>query len=343
LNIEIINPIKYPNWDDLLLTSDQAIFFHTSAWARVLCESYNYKPLYFITKDNDRLSSLIPIMEIKSFLTGKRGISLPFTDYCTPIGSSEDQLNIISEKLIDYGKKAGWKHLELRGGMNNLEKSPASATFVSHSLDLSGGEQKIFSSFRDSNQRNIKNAAKSNIKVTFNNTWNSVEIFYRLNSITRKHHGIPPQPKRFFKKIFEHIISKDKGIVALVFHQEIPVAGAVFFHFGKKALFKYGASIRKYHYLRPNNFLMWEVIKRYLNDGFQYFSFGRTEPENEGLLQFKRGWGTRKEKLNYYRYDLKKGCFLSKKKGIKISHNFFRLMPAPLLRLTGNILYRHVG
>ena len=59
------------NWDELLLTSDQSIFFQTSAWAKVLCESYNYTPLYFITKDDDRLSSLIPVMEVNSFLTGK--------------------------------------------------------------------------------------------------------------------------------------------------------------------------------------------------------------------------------------------------------------------------------
>ena len=44
MNISIINPIKHPDWDDLLLTADRATFFHTTAWARVLSESYGYKP-----------------------------------------------------------------------------------------------------------------------------------------------------------------------------------------------------------------------------------------------------------------------------------------------------------
>jgi hypothetical protein len=343
LNIEIINPIEYPDWDDLLLTSDQSIFFQTSAWARVLCESYNYKPLYFVTKDGDRLSSLIPVMEVNSFLTGKRGISLPFTDYCIPIADSEDQLNTLTEKLIDYGRQAGWKHLELRGGMNYLDKSAPSATFVSHSLDLSGGEQEIFKSFRDSTRRNIKKALKENIRVTFDDSWQSVETFYNLNSITRKHHGIPPQPKKFFKNIFKHIISRDKGVVALALYRGIPVAGAVFFHFGKKALFKYGASIRKYHYLRPNNLLMWEVIKRYLNDGYQYFSFGKTEINNQGLMQFKKGWGTRERLIYYYTYDFKSDLFIVPQKTFKSSYHIFKLLPEPLLKLAGNLLYRHVG
>jgi hypothetical protein len=59
--ITIVNPIEYPNWDDLLLTNDQSTFFHTSAWARVLHESYKYKPLYFTSIDNGKLSALIPV------------------------------------------------------------------------------------------------------------------------------------------------------------------------------------------------------------------------------------------------------------------------------------------
>jgi len=55
---------------------------------------------------------------------------------------------------------------------------------------------------------------------------------------------------------------------------------------------KYGASEKAYHHLRPNNLIMWEAIKWCAQNGFKTFSLGRTEPENEGLLQFKQGWGT---------------------------------------------------
>ncbi|RPJ11072.1 MAG: methicillin resistance protein, partial [Deltaproteobacteria bacterium] len=77
MNISILNPIEHPDWDDLLLTADRATFFHTTAWARVLSESYGYKPLYFAAIDNGKLAGLIPVMEIDSWLTGKRGVSLP--------------------------------------------------------------------------------------------------------------------------------------------------------------------------------------------------------------------------------------------------------------------------
>ena len=121
------------------------------------------------------------------------------------------------------------------------------------------------------------------------------------------------------------------------------VAAAVYFHFGSEAVYKYGASDRNYQHLRPNNLVMWQAIKWCCRNGFKRFSFGRTEPEKQGLLQFKRGWGTKEDKIKYYRYDLKSGCFVTKASGPKTSYHLFRHMPPPLLRLTGNFLYRHMG
>jgi lipid II:glycine glycyltransferase (peptidoglycan interpeptide bridge formation enzyme) len=214
---------------------------------------------------------------------------------------------------------------------------------LTHDLDLSQTEQEIFTTFKDSTKRNIIKAIQKGVHVKIQKSLESIEEYYRLHCITRKRHGLPPQPLYFFKKIYEHIISKKKGFVALATYKKKVIAGAVFFQFGHKAIFKYGASDPRYLYLRPNNLVMWEAIKRYCQNGFKIFNFGRTELKHKGLLQFKRGWGVKEEILNYYKYDLKENCFVIKKVGIKSSYRFFKVMPAPILRFAGNILYRHVG
>jgi lipid II:glycine glycyltransferase (peptidoglycan interpeptide bridge formation enzyme) len=147
----------------------------------------------------------------------------------------------------------------------------------------------------------------------------------------------------FFRKVFEHVISIGQGFIILAFHQSEVIAGATFFMLGKKALYKYGASDRRFHDIRPNNLILWEAIKWFRRAGFDVFSFGRTDPENEGLLQFKRGWGTTEKKIVYYKYDLKKKKYDSKKPRLKNSYVIFKRMPLPLLCLTGRILYRHIG
>jgi lipid II:glycine glycyltransferase (peptidoglycan interpeptide bridge formation enzyme) len=162
--------------------------------------------------------------------------------------------------------------------------------------------------------------------------------------MTRKEHGLPPQPYAFFKKIHEHVISKDHGIVMLASYRQRPIAGAIYFHFGSNAIYKYGASDRAYQQLRANNLIMWEVIQWYSQKKYASLCLGRTEPENLGLRRFKAGWGAEERVLKYFRYDLRLGAFVqSDQKGTGLHNKLFGRMPAVLLRMIGSLLYRHVG
>ena len=383
-NLQIINPITYPGWDELLLRTPGASFFHSSAWAKVLAESYGYTPLYFTVLENGKLRALVPVMEVNSFLTGKRGVSLPFTDYCEPIVSETSEFVVLFNSIIEYGKKKGWKYVELRGGEKNLRSQesgvssqesggsnlspkslvlgpglntehsfnsqpatrniPSCITYLGHTLGLTKGEENIFSNLRDGTRRNIKKAIKEKVRAEIFNSLESIKEFYRLNCMTRKEHGLPPQPFNFFKKIFDNVISKNLGLVILASYEDKNVAGGVYFHFGEKAVYKYGASEMAYQNLRANNLVMWEAIKWYCHNGFDHFCFGRTEPENQGLIQFKSGWGTAEQKISYYLYDFRKEEFISAKSKVTGFHNkIFRNMPLPLLKKLGSVIYKHVG
>jgi hypothetical protein len=116
--IKIVNPLAYSYWDNTLLSCPGASFFHTSTWARVLQKSYHYEPLY-LTMGGDGKMAVLPVMEVNSPLTGKRGVSLPFTDYCEPIVSNDEQFEEILSYITDYGKKNGWRYIEMRGARNS--------------------------------------------------------------------------------------------------------------------------------------------------------------------------------------------------------------------------------
>ena len=142
-NIEILDPTKYPGWDDLLLTNPASSFFHTSAWARVLINSYGYKPLYFARIRDNELHDLMAVMEIDSFLTGERGVSLPFTDHCPVIASGERAFFNLFEFVSNYGSKQGWGSLELRGCHQYLGDEIPSDIYKTHMLDLSAGKEDV--------------------------------------------------------------------------------------------------------------------------------------------------------------------------------------------------------
>src|SRR4030042_2660127 len=357
MNLDIIDPSLPPAWDDLLLSTPGHSFFHSSAWAKVLKESYGYTPLYFATIKNGQFSALVPVMEVRSFLTGKRGVSLPFTDYCEPIIQDKGIFVNLANSLIEYGKSRGWKYIELRGGDRYL--NPQSAfpmpqsegptpcsyiTYLGHTLDLTKGEKALYSGLRGSTRRNIKKALKKGVGVRTLNSLEFVKEFYRLNCMTRRKHGLPPQPYRFFQKVCDHIISKGLGFITLASHSGQNIAGAVYFHFGCDAVFKYGASDNKFQHLRPNNLVMWEAIKWYCQNGYKNLSLGRTDPDNQGLLQFKSGWGGKQENINYYKYEKSKEAFIN----IPSPSNYFenrilKYMPVALLKIVGSTFYRHLG
>ena len=345
--LETANPLTYPGWDNLLLGNKGYSFFHSSIWARVLNESYGFTPVYFTSVANGRLETLVPLMEIKGIVfAGKRGVSLPFTDYCEPIIPAGGFLRCAMDVLIGYGRRAGWRTLEIRGGGDELEGMPPSSFFYGHTIDLSKSEEELFSSLRDSTKRNIRKALKEGVKVSRSRTPESMGEFYRLHCLTRKRHGLPPQPYSFFRKIYQHILDKNLGFVSLALHNGRVVAAAVYFHLGSKAIYKYGASDMHYQGLRANNLIMWEAIKWFGRNGFTEFCFGRTEPENRGLLQFKAGWGARQRTIKYRRFDLAQNAFVQGTPR-SFSNSFpnvlFRRLPVPLLKTVGSLLYRYMG
>ncbi len=283
-------------------------------------------------------------MELNNPFSGKRGVSLPFSDYCDPVGDPEVPLHSVMESISEYGKKATWKTVELRCRDIVLENATPSQEFLNHVLELRGGENDLLSRFRDSTRRNIRKAKKEGVEVRIEDSFESIQKYYRLHCLTRKEHGLPPQPFRFFENLHRHLISRGAGFVAIAYHERSPVSAAVYLHAGRKGFYKYGASDKNYFHLRANNLVMWEAIRWYLKNGYASLCFGRTEVENEGLNQFKAGWATDERTIRYYMYDINGKKFLKRKSNVSGVHNkIFRHMPVPLLRWSGELLYRYFG
>ncbi len=342
-----VDPAVFPGWDETLAASDQYSIFHSSPWAKVLHETYGYAPRYFLTRSGERFNLLVPVMEVSSKLTGRRGVSLPFSDYCAPILPEGVPPIQLMENLAQFGRRAGWRYVEIRADRPMFEDVAPYETFQGHFLPLQPDTDPIFRTFRKATQRNVKKAVKSGVVVSFHTSAYAVKEYYRLHCLTRKRHGLPPQPFFFFSRIHKHILAPGKGFIALAEHGHRNIAGAVYLTFHRQSVYKFGAIDLDYSALNPFYLVMWEAIRRLAESGSAGLCFGRTEPENKGLIQFKDGWGGEKRTIHYYRYDLKRKNFMEKPatrnpEDSRINRIFSRT-PIPFLQLAGNILYRHMG
>jgi len=347
MDCQLVNPLAEPRWNEWIAEFPAADTFHSAQWAQVLFESYGYSLHYVVLREGKQILAILPIAEVRSFLTGTRGVSLPFSDTCLPLVSDGASISDkLSEFLRDFGKRRGWRFLEVRGG-NGSEVTGGVPTeqFFVHDLALELSEAAQFAKLKDSNRRNIRKARASGIEVKTFRDRQSMQTYYELHCLTRKRHGLPPQPFRFFDRIQKVLLESGAGFVQLAGHRGQWIAGAVFLQFRSRSTYKFGASNLAFQHLRPNNLLMWETIEKLRADGSGSLCFGRTDLDDDGLLQFKRSWGAVESRVSYWRLLMGGRSAVQVVGGRRGSAARFVLqrLPIPLLRLIGTLAYRHAG
>jgi hypothetical protein len=339
-----LSPIEDKKWDARLAAQGAESFFQCTAWARVLKETYAYQPNYFATLVGEHIDALLPMMEVDSWLTGRRGVSLPFTDYCHPLANDMKAFQQLFDQVVVYGQDRRWKYLELRGGRQFLASPLPSQRFYGHEIDLVDDEKRLFSTLTSPVRRAIRKAEKHGVTVEILNDTNGIKQFYSLQCKTRRKHGLPPQPFKFFQNLQKHILAEGRGIIILARSGARTVAGSIFFHAGHQAIYKFGASDEPMLELRGNDLVMWEGIKHYASRGFRTLHLGRTSLIHDGLRRFKLGWGAHEHSIEYFKYDLRKSAFVTDRDQAYGWYNrIFAGLPLSLSRCLGSMLYRHVA
>jgi Acetyltransferase (GNAT) domain len=343
MEIKLINPLTDPDWDRLAASHPDASFFHTAAWAEVLLKTYSHKPLYLRCFQRDRLVALFPIMEVRSLLTGRRGVCLPFTDYCNPLLFDEEASTPTAEVLFEVARERKWKHLEVRGRTSiDFGTGPAEA-FYGHTIDLCGTPSELLARFKSSARRALRKANRSGLQAEVSVSPGAIMEYYRLHALTRKRHGVPPQPLSFFQNIQEAVISRGLGFVVLARFGGQAVAGAVYFRFGSRALYKFAASDLKFQNLRPNNLVIWQGARYLAENGVQELDLGRTALNHHGLRRFKLSCGSKEKTIHYFKFETAVGHLVcDHERSSAFQRAIFGRLPVALNCLAGSLIYPHL-
>jgi len=343
LQMRILDPVNDPGWDHVVALHRDASCFHTSAWAKVLHQSYSHRPFYLHFSCGRRLAALLPLMEVRSPFTGRRGVCLPFSDACEPLIFDQEMVGLVRDRLLRFTHERCWKYLEIRGGKSFEFAPDGTANFYGHTLDLRSGTEELITRFASPVRRAIRKAERSGVSALIVRNRQAIGDFYQFHVQTRRRHGLPPQPASFFLNIYEHIIKPGLGFIVLARRGSRPIAAAIFFCFGKNALYKYGASDKRFQELRANNLVMWQGIQFLARTGAEKLHFGRTECENDGLRRFKLSWGTEEETIGYFRVDSSGRQFLAAARPNSGFHKrIFGVLPLVVNRLAGSMIYPHL-
>jgi CelD/BcsL family acetyltransferase involved in cellulose biosynthesis len=343
LEIKLTNPVADPDWDRLVASHPDATFFHSAAWAEVLLQTYSHEPLYLRCFQGDRLVALFPIMEVRSLLTGRRGVCLPFTDCCNPLLFDEGASLYTSQSLFEVARDRKWKHLEVRGRTKfDIGSEPAEA-FYNHTVDLRSTPSELLARFKSSARRALRKANRSGLQVEVTVSPEAITEYYRLHAQTRKRHGLPPQPLSFFQNIQEAVISRGLGFVVLARFDGQAIAGAVFFRFGNRGLYKFAASDLRFQNLRPNNLVIWQGARYLAEHGVQELDLGRTALNHHGLRRFKLSCGSKEKTIHYFKFETALGYRVGDhERPTAFERAIFGRLPVAVNCLAGSLIYPHL-
>lgn len=340
----LIDPIADPDWLAFVESSPSAEIFHHPRWLELLRAQYGYEFQACCVGNGRGIEAGIPIARIESRLTGRRLVSLPFSDICSPALARDADpaaLDALGQALVEESRRTGLE-LTVHGSLPSAPGAFVQHGFFRHLLPLADDPAEVERGYSKSQiKRGIKKAKRENLRGERRTDASALDAFYALHVETRRKLGVPTQPKRFIRR-FEELFAAGLGFVGLILDGDQPIAAAVFLTYNGTVTYKYGASDARKLGKRPNNLLFSDVIRWACEAGFHTLDFGRTDIDNEGLRSFKRSWGASEVALSYtYLADSEP----SLEPGLRdrVMSATIQRSPAFVSRLVGEALYRHFG
>lgn len=289
-------------WRELLSDSADATPFHHPAWSLLLAEAYGFRPFALIQEDEDgRAVAGLPMMEVSLPLRRPRWVSLPFTDFCSPLTLHRELSDDFSTELDLLRTRGGIDRLEVRAPLPPAGAAQLSSSAFRHVLRLGTNDEEVLQNVRYPQvRRSVKKAIREGVVVRPGESKRDlVDVFYKLHVMTRRRLGVPVQPRRYFELLWSRMLEPGLGRLFLGYSNGTPIAGAIVLLWKSWAIYKYSASDERAKKLRPNNLLVWTALQWSIEQRVTLFDFGRTDADHEGLRTFKKGWGAHEEALTY--------------------------------------------
>jgi hypothetical protein len=340
-----LDPLADPRWSEFIMRREDSTIFHTRDWLASLHHTYGYQPIAYTTSSGELDNGLV-FCKIKSSLTGKRLVSLPFSDHCQPLADN-DAANVIVQHLQSCSPLHKMKYIELRPLETDKLSCIASMTDTEHfcfqSIDLRKDISILYRAMHESCiRRKIKRAEKEQLVYEKGSSERLIRSFRYLFLLTRRRHRLPPPPASWFNNLAYFI--GDRLTIHMVSQNDKPIASILTLAHKNTIVYKYGCSDSSFSNLGGTPYLFWKVIQQSKEIGLTEFDLGRSGYEDDGLIAFKEHLGATAKNITYFRGSSPKNERSFSKTG---SASWMRYalsrLPDPLLTGVGNILYRHMG
>lgn len=297
-----------PRWDAFVESSSQGTFFHLLRWRDLVARNFGYQPVYLYVEEGDEILGVFPLFLTRSFLFGKRLMSIPVGVYGGVISEHEEAATLLLQKAQELAHRYHVNCLEIRGNpygkdggccRDNFSPFKRKDSHVTFIREIDADESSNLSRIPRKQRRMIRQAQKYGLRSFMDD--DRLRDCYLVYAESLRNLGTPVYGFSYFqdlKKTFG-----DQCRVLIVEFQGKVVAGVLSFFYKDQVLPYYGGSLSEHRNLAPNDFMYWELLSYGAANGYKSFDFGRSKKDT-GSFDFKRHWGFEPSPLPYFYYQV---------------------------------------
>lgn len=351
-------------WDAYVRNHPCSTLYHLSGWQNVIGKTYSHKAYYLMAvSEQDHgdtfVVGVLPLVHMKHFMFGNSLVSIPFFDLGGVLADNEE----IEKSLLYEAMKLAhdlearsieFRHIEPLSCLSwddrglpapGYEHSAVTCITRSHKvrmlLQLTDSSDMLMKSFKAKLRSQIKVPVKSGLEAKIGGG-ELLDNFYSVFVENMRDLGSPVHSKKLIQNVLEEFSPEAK--IVIVHKESRPLACS--FIIGYKDVLEnpWASALKDFSKLSPNMLLYWTMLEYACNNGYAYFDFGRSSPD-EGTFKFKEQWGALPTPLQWQYISLNgssAGIKVPEKSKFERAIHYWQKLPVGVTRIIGPMVRKHI-
>lgn len=358
--ISILTEEENHIWDAYVLKHPNSNLYHLSGWKDVIEKVYGHSTYYlFATRDSDEIAGILPLVHLKHFLFGNNLVSMPYFDMGGALTDDDALEKSLISGAVRLAIRLNADSIELRNADDSVldadglsflsdhhKDNPCSLITRSHKsrmiLELPESSERLWKSFKSKLRSQIRRPEKEGLQAKFGGK-ELLDDFYRVFAVNMRDLGSPVHSKRMMERAL--IQFEETCRIVIVFLDEKPIACSLMVSFKNIMENPWASSLREYSRLSPNMLLYWTMLKYSCDNGYKWFDFGRSSP-NEGTFKFKKQWGAEPRPLYWHFIDFNNSTsekLISDEEKFEKAIQVWKKLPVGMTEALGPLIRKYIG
>lgn len=315
MSIRIADRADHRRWDAFVDAHPQGSPFHDWSWSQCLVDSLGHDPRHLLAERDGDIAGVLPLVEVRSALTGVRLLSTPLAGYGGPLAHEESVASELVVRATELAHDRGADYLGLH--FSDEEFVPAAAAGFRRGTQHAGFRTELPHDADDlmawlprTTRRMVRLGIKAGLRgealaldpaaasvQAAELTAPDLDAAYALVMRTLRDLGTPAYPRALMEGLLH-----DPAWFLWVTRDHQHMVGAVWVARRGNCLFPhFSGADPGYRSVGISNLLYFELMRFGVVSGAPVFDFGRSKVDS-GPYHFKRHCGFEPRPLGYRYY-----------------------------------------